>query len=101
MEPQRKRKSRPASWRRRRLSSGSTSWQRRIGSTKAPRRRCAACTATDDAASLPATPALPTNGSRTLPADLDGDDEDYETRSAAFQRFRRELLEAEARPCYA
>ncbi|MDQ3892989.1 MAG: hypothetical protein M3274_08865 [Actinomycetota bacterium] len=28
-------------------------------------------------------------------ADLDGDDEDYETRSAAFQRFRRELLEAE------
>jgi Na+/H+ antiporter len=27
--------------------------------------------------------------------DLDGDDEDYETRSAAFQRFRRELLEAE------
>lgn len=34
-------------------------------------------------------------------ADLDGDDEDYETRSAAFQRFRRELLEAEARPCYA
>ena len=30
-----------------------------------------------------------------LAADLDGDDEDYETRSAAFQRFRRELLEAE------
>ena len=28
-------------------------------------------------------------------ADLDGDDEDYETRSEAFQRFRRELLEAE------
>jgi NhaP-type Na+/H+ or K+/H+ antiporter len=28
-------------------------------------------------------------------ADLDGDDEDYETRSAAFQRFRRELHEAE------
>ena len=28
-------------------------------------------------------------------ADLDGDGEDYETRSAAFQRFRRELLEAE------
>ena len=28
-------------------------------------------------------------------AHLDGDDEDYETRSAAFQRFRRELLEAE------
>jgi hypothetical protein len=29
-------------------------------------------------------------------ADLYGDDaEDYETRSAAFQRFRRELLEAE------
>jgi monovalent cation/hydrogen antiporter len=28
-------------------------------------------------------------------ADLDGDHEDYETRSAAFQRFRRELLEAE------
>ena len=28
-------------------------------------------------------------------ADLDGDDEDYETCSAAFQRFRRELLEAE------
>lgn len=27
--------------------------------------------------------------------DLDGDDEDYETRSAACQRFRRELLEAE------
>jgi hypothetical protein len=28
-------------------------------------------------------------------ANLHGDDEDYETRSAAFQRFRRELLEAE------
>ena len=28
-------------------------------------------------------------------ADLDGDDEDYETRSETFQRFRRELLEAE------
>jgi monovalent cation/hydrogen antiporter len=28
-------------------------------------------------------------------ADFDGDDEDYETRSEAFQRFRRELLEAE------
>ena len=68
---------------------GSTSWRTRTGCATTPSIGSAARTATASGGSRPALPkAISTAGSS-------GDGIDYETRSEAYQRLVRELLEAQ------
>ena len=62
----------PASASPRPRSAAWTSWPRRSGCARTPRRGCAASTAT-----------------------ASGDEENYEDRSIAFQRFQHEVLAAQ------